>query len=70
MNFHLRFQSFTNCLRRFTTLAICEILKTRVKLNLNFTRPHAITNYRGDANVRCMGKYQDFGHLWDIITNC
>jgi hypothetical protein len=31
--------------------------------NLNFTRPHAITNYRGDANVRCMGKYQDFGHL-------
>ena len=27
------FQSFTNC----------ETLKTRVKLNLNFTRPHAIT---------------------------
>ena len=29
--------------RRFATRAICETLKTRVKLNLNFTRPHAIT---------------------------
>ena len=37
------FQSFTNCPRRFATWAICETLKTRVKLNLNFTRPHAIT---------------------------
>ena len=37
------FQSFTNCPRRFATRAICETLKTRVKLNLNFTRPHAIT---------------------------
>ena len=29
--------------RREATRAICETLKTRVKLNLNFTRPHAIT---------------------------
>ena len=27
----------------FATRAIYETLKTRVKLNLNFTRPHAIT---------------------------
>ena len=29
---------------RLPTRAICETLKTQVKLNLNFTRPHAITD--------------------------
>ena len=29
--------------RRLVTRAICETLKTRVELNLNFTRHHAIT---------------------------
>ena len=33
--------SIGNC--REATRAICENLKTRVKLKLNFTRPHAIT---------------------------
>ena len=33
--------SIGNC--REATREICETLKTRVKLNLNFTRPHAIT---------------------------
>ena len=30
-------------LNRFCPAYDCETLKTRVKLNLNFTRPHAIT---------------------------
>jgi hypothetical protein len=33
-------------------LTICETLKTRVKLNLNFTRPHAITYTNVDGNIR------------------
>ena len=31
----------------------CETLKTRVKLNLNFTRPHAITYTNSSGRMRC-----------------
>jgi hypothetical protein len=33
-----RFKNLTS-----SQFILCETLKTRVKLNLNFTRPHAIT---------------------------
>ena len=33
----------SNRMGREATRAICETLKTQVKLNLNFIRPHAIT---------------------------
>ena len=48
---------------RFTTQAICETLKTSVKLNLNFTWPHAITY----SNAKCTLAYPNFTLKHDIL---
>ena len=55
--------------RRFATRAICETLKTRVKLNLNFTRPHAITYTNTFNNDNNMLLKQCFLYLTDLRSN-
>ena len=52
----------------FAIRAICETLKTRGKLNLNFTRSHAIT-YTNQSLLGLISKIRRTEHVYEY-TGC
>ena len=48
----------------------CETLKTRVKLNLNFTRPHAIPTQirRAECDALVCGDYRNVARMYPYVT--